>query len=68
MFATAEKALMRIVLFVAILIVPLFPFIYHVSRLKTYQKHGTALTTGPYPSTKGHEKPQKLVQVCLTQQ
>ena len=67
MFATAERALMRIVLFVAILIVPLFPFIYHVSGLKTYQKHGTALTAGPYPSTKGHEKQQKLVQVCLTQ-
>ena len=67
MFDPAERALMR-VRFVAILIVLLFPFIYHILRLKTYQKHGTLLTAGPYPSTKGHEKQQKLVQVFLTQQ
>ena len=68
MFDPAERALMRVMLSVAILIVLLFPFIYHVLRLKTYQKHGTLLTAGPYPSTKGHEKQQKLVQVFLTQQ
>ena len=67
-FATAERVLMRTVLFVAILIVLLLPFIYHVSRLKAFQKLGTALTAEPYPSTKGQGKQQKTVQVSPTQQ
>jgi len=41
-FAIAERKLMSKVFFVVILNVPLFLFIYHVSRLKAFQKHGIA--------------------------
>lgn len=43
-FAIAERKLMSKVFFVVILNVPLFLFIYHVSRLKAFQKHGIAPT------------------------
>ena len=41
-FAITERKLMRKVFFVVILNVPLFIFIYHVSRLTAFQKHGIA--------------------------
>ena len=57
-FAIAERTLLKKVSFVVIPNVPLFLFIYHVSRLKAFQKLGTAPIAETYQSSSNQGKPK----------
>ena len=57
-FAIADRTLLKKVSFVVIPNVLMFLFIYHVSRLKAFQKLGTAPTAETYLSSRNQGKPK----------
>ena len=57
-FAISKRTLLKKVSFVVIPNVPLFLLIYHLSRLKAFQKLGTAPIAETYQSSKNQGKPK----------